>query len=144
MKPLKTINIQDLADTKYICKIKIDDQQPHSSKDALFGTCTLTHGHRREDVHFELLYEFIVIIDKETGLLDQIEYSDLLLRAELRYNGSKIEFYDYENKIKVDEIAEYESVLTETLEASSFMEELEKLDLLHELEYFTMIEESND
>lgn len=144
MKPLKTINIQDLADTKYICKIKIDDQQPHSSKDALFGTCTLTHGHRREDVHFELFYEFLVIIDKDTGLLDQIECSDLLLRAKLRYNQSKIEFYDYENKIKVEEITEYERILTETLEASSFVEELEKLDLLHELEYFKMIEESND
>lgn len=144
MKPLKTINIQDLADTNYICTIRFDDQQTHCSNNALFGTCSLTHGHRREDVHFELLYEFIVIIDKETGLLKNCEYSDLLHRIELTYNESKIEFYDYEREVKVEDITEYESILIETLEASSFLDELEKLDLLHELEYFKMIEESND
>lgn len=65
-------------------------------------------------------------------------------RAELTYNESKIEFYDYERKVKVKDITEYENILIETVEASNFLEELEKLDLLNRLEYFTMIEESND
>jgi hypothetical protein len=144
MKPLKTIDIQDLADTKYICEIKFDEEQTHCSHNALSGTCTLTHGHRREDVHFELIFEFMIIIDKETGLLEHFEYSRLLHRAELTYNESKIEFYDYERKVKVEDITEYENILIETVEASNFLEELEKLDLLNRLEYFTMIEESND
>lgn len=86
----------------------------------------------------------MILIDKETGLLEHFEYSRLLHRAELTYNESKIEFYDYERKVKVEDITEYESILIETVEASNFLEELEKLDLLNRLEYFTMIEESND